>query len=466
MSVRAVQRDEGAPVPGRLLPPGSIGAPPLRARDVLPTAGSFRSLRRMLAGGVLFTTIPFVVLLGAISLMPIPGATIASGYLTSESSPKEIQSPVTAVVRAILVKDGDVVRAGQQLVELDDTAARSELAIASRTRDQSAARIARLNAEALNLTAVSFPAELTSRAGDPDIAAMMKAETELFDVRLQAYQSQLEQMREQATQIDAQVQGVAGQLAAADKQYDLLVAQVANLQKLRQQALVSQSQLTQAQQDLSVVDGQRAQYNSTIATAKAKQAELRGGISELIAKRMSDAAEQQRETQAQYDEASQKQIADTMTVQQYVLASPQDGVVTNLRIRTVGGVVNTSETLLTVVPRNDRLIAELAVSPRDAQKIHVGQPAELHFSAAGGATAPQFSGEVLFVAPDLVYDQRTGVPHFVVRTSIGKPLNDAARELKQFGSGMPVEVYMLSQAQPIISYISKPIVEQAQRAFR
>ncbi|MDR3471995.1 MAG: HlyD family type I secretion periplasmic adaptor subunit [Devosia sp.] len=466
MSIRAARPGGGALEPGRALLPRHIGGASLRARDVLPGVAPFRSLKRMLAVGVLFTTVPFIALLGAISLMPIPGATIANGYLTSESSPKEIQSPVTAVVRAILVNDGDLVHAGQQLMELDDTAAKSELAIASRTRDQSAARIARLNAEALNLKSVSFPAELADRASDPDIAAMMKAETELFDVRLQAYQSQLDQMQDQATQIDAQVRGVNGQLAAANQQYDLLVAQVANLQKLRQQALVSQSQLTQAQQDLSVVDGQRAQYNSTIATAKAKQAELRGGISELIAKRMGDAAEQQRETQAQYDEASQKQIADTMAVQQYQLTSPQDGVVTDLRIRTVGGVVNTSETLMTVVPRNDRLIAELSVSPRDASKIHVGQAVELHFSASGGATAPQFSGAVLFVAPDLVYDQRTGVPHFVVRTSVKDPLNEAARELKQLGSGMPVDVYVLSAAQPIISYISRPIIEQAERAFR
>ena len=452
--------------PVERVPRRSIGAPPMRAVDALRSLAPYRSLRRMLGAGVMLSVVPFAALMGAIGLMPIPGATIASGYLTSQSSPKEIQSPVTAVVRSILVADGDEVKAGQRLIELDDTAARAELAIATRTRDQSAARIARLNAEALNLSSVAFPADLVARASDPDIEAMMKAEGELFDVRLQAYQSQLEQMKEQASQIDAQVVGVSGQLAAANQQYDLLGKQVASFQALRKQSLVSQSDLTQAQQNLAMIHGQRAQYNSTIATARAKQAELKGQISELVAKRMSDAAEQERETQSQYDEASQKQIAGAMTVQQFLLTAPQDGVVTDLRIRTVGGVVNTSQTLMTVVPRNDKLIAELAVSPRDAPKIHVGQAAELHLSASGGATAPQFAGEVLFVAPDLVYDQRTGVPHFVVRVAIKNPINDAARAVKEMGSGMPVDVYVLSEAQPIISYISKPIVEQAQRAFR
>ena len=93
---------------------------------------------------------------------------------------------------------------------------------------------------------MAFPADLVARASDPDIEAMMKAEGELFDVRLQAYQSQLEQMKEQASQIDAQVVGVSGQLAAANQQYDLLGKQVASFQALRKQSLVSQSDLTQA----------------------------------------------------------------------------------------------------------------------------------------------------------------------------------------------------------------------------
>ena len=71
-----------------------------------------------------------------------------------------------------------------------------------------------------------------------------------------------------------------------------------------------------------------------------------------------------------------------------------------------------------------------------------------------------------FVAPDLVYDQRTGVPHFVVRVSVGDPINEAGRSLKQLGSGMPVDVYILGEAQSIIGYIGKPIIEQAERAFR
>ena len=443
-----------------------IALAPERAEEMMLATLSFRQLRRSVARGVLFSVVPFAIFIGALAMMPIPGAVIASGYLTSESAPKEIQSAQTAVVKAILVHDGDSVHAGDRLIELDDTAAQSQLGIDTRGRDQSAARIARLEAEALNLPEVKFPPDLLARQGEPDVAAMLKAESELFQVRLQAYSSQLDQNNEQSKQIDSQVQGVSGQLEAINQQFDLITAQVDSFQKLRAQNLVVQSSLTSAQRDLATVEGQRAQLYSTIATAKARQAELKGQISELIAKRMSDAGEQERETQSQFDEASQKQIADRMSVQQFVLTAPQDGVVTDLKIRTIGGVVSTTQTLMTIVPQNDKLIAELNVSPRDAPHIHLGQSAELHFSSIGGSSAPQFSGEVTFVAPDLVYDTRTGVPHFVVRVAIKDPINQPARDLKKLGAGMPVEVFILSEAQSIISYISKPVVEQAQRAFR
>ncbi|MDB5560727.1 MAG: Type secretion rane fusion protein HlyD [Hyphomicrobiales bacterium] len=449
-------------------PPGTlvVVAPPAQAEALLHGTHAFGQLRKSVRLGVLFSVVPFVLFLGGLSLMPIPGAVIASGYLTSESAPKEIQSAQTAVVRSILVRDGDSVHAGQRLIELDDTAAQSELAIASKTRDQTAARIARLDAEALNQEAISFSPELLARSNDPAVAAMIKAETELFQVRLQAYTSQLDQMKEQSHQIDAQVQGVTGQIAAVDRQFDLISSQIKNQQTLRTKDLIGQSTLTTSQRDLATIEGQRAQLHSTIATAKAQQAQIKGQISELVAKRMSDAGEQERQTQGEYDQATQKQISGRMSAQQYLLTAPQDGVVTDLRIRTVGGVVTTSQALMTIVPQHDNLIAELNVSPRDVPHIHVGQPAELHFNGMGGSSAPQFSGEVTFVAPDLVIDQRTGVPHFVVRVAVKAPINETAQNLKRLGSGMPVDVYILSQAQPIISYIGKPIIEQAQRAFR
>lgn len=424
-------------------------------------------LKSTLRSGMICCAIPFVLMVGGLTLFPIPGAVIASGFLTSESASRRIQSPEAAVVDKILVRDGDVVTAGQDLILLNDSAARAELAIASVSRDQLAARAARLSAEALKLDAVTFPKELTSRIGDPVIDSLLAAEKDLFMLRLDTHRTQLAQKAEQATQIIEQVEGVKGQIASAERQIELVTEQVENLRKLAANNLVESSRLNVAERDLAAAEGQLAQFRATIALANAREAELNSQIAELTATRMSGAAAEQSDVQSQYSEMSQRAVAAERRVQNLRLTAPSDGIVSELKIRTVGGVTTVSEQLMIITPAGDQLIGELQVSPRDASNIFIGQDAELHFSAIGGSNAPQYSGEVTYLAPDVTIDLRTGLPHFTVRVNIKKPINDQARERGfNLSSGTPVEVFLLREPQPIIAYVARPIIDQAQRAFR
>lgn len=435
-------------------------------RETLVATKTFAQLRKVTRRGVLLSVVPFALLMGGLATMPIPGAVIASGYLTSETAPKLIQSAESGVIDAILVKDGDRVSTGDRVIALDDTSARAELGIVTRSLDQLAARNARLDAEALNLDEVVFPEQLTSRSTQPDVAAVIAAERALFDLRRQAHVSQLDQMNEQAIQIEEQVKGITGQIAALDRQHEILSTELESLRELFESQLVSSGRLTEAEQNFSIVAGEKAALSASVALARARRAELASQMVELGAQRMSDAAEEQREVQAQFGELSEKQIAARRRLEHMVLVAPVDGTVTDLKVRTVGGVADASETLLTIIPADDRLIAELKVSPRDISNVRVGQRAELRFTSIGGAAAPEFAGQVMFVAPDLVVDERTGTGHFIVRVEMGAPLNEPAQQLDGLGSGTPVEVFLLNEARTVIEYIAKPIIDQARRAFR
>lgn len=427
---------------------------------------AYAQLKRTTRRGILLSVVPFVLLMSGLALLPIPGAVITSGFLTSESAAKVIQAAESGVIEKILVKDGDRVEAGQPLVVLDDTAARADLAIASKGLEQLQARNARLQAEALGYVDIIFPAELLTRRAEPEIASLIDAERALFALRRDAFLSQLSQMQEQAVQIEAQVKGVEGQIEAANRQRDVLSSELQNLRQLLADQLISAQRVNEGEQNLSIVEGQLAELNATIALARGRRAELGSKIAELEAQRMSEAAEEQREVQAQIAELVEKQVAARRRVEQTVLKAPVAGIVTDLRVRTVGGVASGSETLMTVVPGDDRLIAELKVLPRDIGNLRLGQEAELHFTAFGGASAPEFAGKVIFVAPDVVTDQRTGASYFVVRVEMGDPLNDEARQTSAFGAGMPVEVFLLGEARTVLDYLAKPILEQARRAFR
>lgn len=435
------------------------------ADDPAPPTAS-RQLRTMTRRGVLFSVVPFAILIAGIAVLPIPGAVITSGFLASESAPKLIQSETGGVIEEILVTDGDAVDAGDPLLVLDDTTARADLAITTKALDQLAARNARLDAEALSRTEIAFPAPLLERQAEPEVAAILEAERTLFQLRLDAHNSQLAQMDEQAIQIDEQVKGVEGQLAASGRQQGILNEELTGLRQLLADQLVAMGRVTEAEQNLAIVEGQQSELNATIALARARSAELGSQMAELAATRMSTAAEEQREVQAQLSELGQKQIADRRRLEQMVLTAPAAGTVTDLRVRTIGGVATASETLMTIVPSGDRLIAELHVSPRDIFNVRLGQEAELHFTSMGGTNAPQFSGRVIFVAPDIITDQRTGSSHFVVRAQMDQPLNDTAREMDPLGAGTPVEVFLLTEARTVLEYIAKPILDQARRTFR
>jgi HlyD family secretion protein len=273
-------------------------------------------------------------------------------------------------------------------------------------------------------------------------------------------------MEEQTHQLQEQVKGVEGQLAAIERQHEILSTNLVGLRKLLADQLVAATTVSDAEQNLSIVEGRRSELNAAIALARAKRAELGSQMAELRAQRMSEAAEEQREVQARIAELAEKQIAASRRVEQLVLTAPADGTVTDLQVRTVGGVVTASETLMTVVPTDDRLIAEVKLQPKDISNVRVGQRAELHFTSIGGASAPQFAGTVSFVAPDVVVEERTGASYFVVRVEIGEPLNDAARDMVTVGAGTPVEVFLLTEARTVLEYIAKPIFDQARRAFR
>lgn len=434
--------------------------------DEAPLPSAYRQLRMVTRRGMLLSVVPLAVLVAGMSILPIPGAVITSGYLTAESAPKLIQSAEGGVVEEILVAEGEMVTAGDPLMVLDATAARAEVAIAAKARDQLAARNARLEAEVRGQAEIIFPAELLLRHVEPEVASILAAERALFTLRRDTHQRQLDQMREQAVQIDEQVKGVEGQLAAVARQHEILSEELVGLRQLLAEQLVNVSRVSEAEQNLSIVEGQRAELNATIALARARRAELGSEMAELEASRMSKAAEEQREVQAELSELDEKLVAARRRLEQTTLAAPVAGTVTDLRVRTVGGVVTPSDTVMTIIPAEDRLIAEVKLSPRDIANVHLGQGAELHFTAIGGAAAPQFSGAVIYVAPDIVVDPRTGAGHFVTRVEMQEPLNAAAREMEPPSAGTPVEVFLLTEARTVLEYIAKPILDQARRAFR
>jgi HlyD family secretion protein len=147
------------------------------------------------------------------------------------------------------------------------------------------------------------------------------------------------------------------------------------------------------------------------------------------------------------------------------IRAPQDGVVHQLAVHTLGGVVSPADPIMLIVPEGDSLAVEAKVSPQDIDQLHVGQAAGLRFSAFNQRTTPEINGTISRISPDVSQDQRSGLSYYVIRISI------SPEEIPRLGNvklvpGMPVEAFIKTYDRSVISYFTKPLQDQILRAFR
>ncbi len=147
------------------------------------------------------------------------------------------------------------------------------------------------------------------------------------------------------------------------------------------------------------------------------------------------------------------------------IRAPQDGIVHQLTVHTVGGVIKDGEPIMLIVPQADMLIVEARVSPNDIDHVATGQKAVLRFSGLNQRTTPELNGEVSNVSADAIQDQRTGSTYFLVRITLPEP------EIARLGAvklvpGMPVEAFIQTGERTMLSYMIKPIMDQAREMIR
>src|SRR5438874_9049006 len=180
--------------------------------------GSLRSMRRHLTGGLAVVLVLVGGLGGWASTAQISGALIAPGSIVVDSNVKKVQHPTGGVVGEVRVRDGDLVKAGDVVVRLDDTVTKASLAIVTKNLNGLWARAARLEAEQQGADKIVFPKMLLDRADDPDVKAVIASETKLFEVRVNGRAGQKAQLRERVTQLNEEIAGLSAQEKAKDKE--------------------------------------------------------------------------------------------------------------------------------------------------------------------------------------------------------------------------------------------------------
>jgi len=402
---------------------------------------------------------------GWASTAEISGALIAPGSIVVESSVKKVQHPTGGVVGEVRAHDGDLVKAGDIVVRLDDTVTKANLAIVTKNLDGMLARAARLQAEQQGLDKVVFPAALLDRADDPDVKNVIASEAKLFDVRTTGRIGQKAQLRERIKQLNEEIAGTQAQAQAKDQEIALVDKELVGVRSLYDQHLVQMTRMTTLERDSARLAGERAQYIAAIAQAKGKITETELQIIQVDKDMVSDVSKDLRETNDKIGEYVERKVTAEDQLRRVDIRSPQDGMVEQSTVHTVGGVITAGDAIMMIVPQADDLQVEAKVNPQDIDKLQIGEKTLLRLSAFNQRTTPELNGAVIRVSPDVTTDQRTGQSYYTIRVSM--PPEEVARlgEVKLI-PGMPVEAFVQTGDRTMLAYLIKPLKDQLMRAFR
>ena len=427
--------------------------------------GTRFSIKRHLLVGLSVVILLAGGLGGWASTAQISGALIAPGSIVVESNVKKVQHPTGGVVGEVRAHDGDLVKAGDVVVRLDDTVTKASLAIVTKNLDGLWARAARLEAEQRGLDKITFPPMLTDRVSDPEVKAVMASEAKLFEVRVNGRTGQKAQLRERIVQLNEEIAGLAAQEKAKDQEIELVQKELTGVSDLYDKHLVQLSRLTTLQRDAARLSGERAQYIASRAQAKGKITETELQIIQVDKDVVSDVSKDLRETNDKIGEFVERKVTAEDQLRRVDIRAPQDGMVLQSSVHTVGGVITAGDAIMLIVPQADDLQVEAKVNPQDIDKLQVGQKTLLRLSAFNQRTTPELNGVVTRVSPDTTTDQRTGQSYYTIRVSM------PAAEIARLGDvklipGMPVEAFVQTGDRTLLSYLIKPLNDQLMRAFR
>jgi len=434
----------------------------------LATAVPTRTHGLILAGVAII--VAFAGAFGAWSwFAPLAVGAHATGVVKVETDRKRVQHLEGGIIREILVKDGDHVTAGQPLVRLDDTRYRATLNILTANYLNALAMASRLEAEQRQVPAIELPPQLREQAGDPKVAAMLDSQQQLFQARRSSLDGQLAELRERVVQARAEIRALEGTMQAQARQERGFRDEIGTVESLIASGHERRPRLLTLQRSLAGTEAGRSSAGAEIAKARQKIAESEQMIAQLNGAFINDVASQLRQQQGQLFELSDRIAVARDAVQRLEITAPRDGTVLGLRFFASGAVVAPGETVLEIVPADDKLIIEARLPPQQIERIVPGLSARVRLLPYSMRRTPLFDGTVTTVSADTVRETIPGVQssglHYTVKIELDSAALARAPEVR-LQAGMPADVLIDVGERSLAEYLLEPIMFGIRRALR
>ena len=408
----------------------------------------------LVSGFVLWTT-----------LAPIQGAVIAAGTVVVEGKPKTLQHLDGGIVSEILVSDGDKVNAGDVLLRLDPTSLNANRDLIQKRLDEAIAFQARLTAERDRRSNIPWKTIFPSDKRSPNVATIIKDQTQLFQTRRSASQGQLAQLQKRLQQSEEQILGFQSQSAANQSQLNIILKELEGLRELFKDGYVSQTRILALEREQAGLSGQISGLKAEIARTRTVIGETEIEILQVTRLMQEAVLTELRVKESEISDLKEQLISASDQASRVDVLAPVSGTIHNMAISTLGGVITPANPIMDIIPNTDRLIIESKVEPMYVDQIYAGQDTTVRLSAFNQRTTPELNGKVISISANTTIDPVSGVPFYTVKIEI--PTAEISR-LKGLilVPGMPAEAFMQTDKRTVINYLLKPATDQLSRSFR
>ncbi len=422
--------------------------------------------RRCVRSGLLAIFIGFVVCGGWIALAPIAGAVIAQGSVKVDMNRKTIQHQEGGIVKEILVRDGERVRQGQPLLLLGDVRVDAAYDSLRTQRDSELARHARLTADRILASGISFPDELLARGNtDPKVAEVIQREEALFVARRQTLSEQKRLIEQQVKESEEESAALRRQIGAATRGLALQRDELDANRRLMAQGFVGAMRVKAVDRAAADYEAKIGEHQAELAKAKQRSSDLALRARTLENQFMQAAADELKESSNKLFDLEERLRPSRDAAERQRIVAPIAGEVVDLKVSTPGAVVGPRDILLDIVPTDGKLIMEGRIRPEDINAVAVGSSADVRLTSFRSRLTPVIEGRVIYVSADRLVERSTGTPYYTVHVDVDPEQLRLAGNLR-LQAGMPVELLLKTSERTTLQYLLDPILAFTSKSLR
>ncbi len=385
---------------------------------------------------------------------------VATGEVAPSTNVQSVDHLEGGIVRAILVKEGDLVTAGQPLVELEQTQSGADVQELKIRLRSLLADIARYNAELADADKPVYPEALAK--AEPEL---IRQSIGLFETRKRRKQGQIRAQEDAIRQRELEIKEVHARRINAEKSLNLITEQIEISKQLLAKELTNRMIHLNLLKEAADLRGRIDESEAALPRLRAALGEARSNMETIRASFREEAQTELDKVTREMDELSQRVRKVQDNLNRTTLRAPVDGIIKSLYVVSVGGVVRAGTTVADIVPADDRLIIEAQLPPQDIGYVRAGQSAKVTLASADAAKFGDLKGIVDRVSPDTLLTE-DGRPYYKVRILTDKSFFIDGKLRYDLFPGMQVISSIQTGSRTVMEYILDPLVGRMQDALR